>query len=52
MIRAMVSLFILSFIFYFLVFLTGIIGCWRASSSTLLSSGILMLVGSKRPKSE
>lgn len=46
MIRAMVSLFILSFIFYFLVFLTGIIGCWRASSSTLLSSGILMLVGS------
>jgi len=42
--RAMLSLFILSFLFLFLAFWTGVAGCWRRSSGNITTTAILVLV--------
>jgi len=42
--RGMISLFILSFLFMFISFWTGIIGCWRRSSGNITSTSILILL--------
>jgi len=44
MARAMVALFILSFLFLFLAFWTGVAGCWRRSSGNITTTAILVLV--------
>jgi len=42
--RGMIALFILSFLFVFIAFWTGVSGCWRRSSGNITSTAILMLV--------
>jgi hypothetical protein len=41
--RSMIALFIVSFFFMFVSFITGIVGCWRTSPSNLSASATLML---------
>jgi len=44
MARGMIALFILSFLFVFIAFWTGVAGCWRGSSGNITASAVLMLV--------
>jgi hypothetical protein len=42
--RSMVALFIVSFVFMFSAFITGVVGCWRTSPSNITASAIFMLL--------
>ena len=44
MMRSMVALFIISFVFLFVSFWTGVAGCWRRSSGNITSTAVLMLL--------
>ncbi|CAG0884130.1 unnamed protein product [Cyprideis torosa] len=41
--RSMIALFIVSFLFVFIAFWSGIVGCWRRSSGNVTATAILML---------
>jgi hypothetical protein len=42
--RSLVALFIVSFVFMFSAFITGVVGCWRTSPSNITASAIFMLL--------
>merc|ERR1712227_6650 len=44
MMRAMIALFLVGFLFMFVSFTAGIIGCWKTSPSNITASAILMLI--------
>lgn len=42
--RSLIALFIVSFVFMFSAFITGVVGCWRTSPSNITASAIFMLL--------